>query len=96
MDKNKKIDYVIPFVDPTIKRWRETVNYYLKRSHLDKDEFSKRFNNNGLFKYVFRSLEKNMPWIGKLILVVQSEEHIPKWVDKSSVTIVTHKDFIPA
>ena len=74
MNIMQKIDYVIPYVDGTDPTW---LNLYLKNRKLNENannanEVKKRFSPNILFKYQFRGIEKFMPWIGTIHLLVQS------------------------
>ena len=43
-----------------------------------------------------RGIEKNMPFIRKVHLVVARESQVPEWVNRNEVNIVLHKDIIPA
>ena len=36
-----------------------------------------------------------MPWINNVFLVVQSESQVPKWVNRKTVTVVRHDEFMP-
>nr|WP_277750430.1 hypothetical protein [Latilactobacillus curvatus] len=38
------------------------------------------YRDYGLFKYWFRSIEKNAPWVNKVYLV--TEDHLPEWLNK--------------
>ena len=49
----------------------------------------------GELRYVLRSIETYADW-SRVILVVQSQAHVPDWLEPGSVRIVEHKDFIPA
>ena len=55
-----------------------------------------RFRPNDYLKYLFRGIEKNMPWINKIHLVVANESQIPAWIDKNKIHVVLHEDIIPA
>jgi hypothetical protein len=56
-----------------------------------------RFRDYGTLKYQFRGIEKFMPWIRNVYLVLQSESQIPKWLNtkQNKLKIIYHKDFIP-
>lgn len=90
-----KIDYVISYVDPTDPNWQDLYNQYQSDNHHSKQETANRFAENRLFKYVFRGIDRHLPWINDVILLVQSESQVPTWIDKRSVRIVTHDQFIP-
>ena len=98
MTISQKIDYVIPYVDGTDPEW---LALYVKNKGLNENaenlkEVRKRFSPNILFKYQFRGIEKFMPWIGTVHLLVQSESQVPKWLDRSRIHVVLHDEFMPA
>ena len=57
---------------------------------------TKRFRDWGTLRYLFRGIEKNMPFIRKVHLVVSSESQVPEWVNRSEINVVLHSDIIPA
>lgn len=85
-----KIDFVIPFVNPSDPEWMKSFKEHPKAN------IDCRFRDWGTLPYVFRSIEKHLPWINQLVLIVASETQIPAWVDTTKVKVVLHKDFIPA
>ena len=95
---NKTIDYVFPYVDCDDPSWVEEYNKYVPKDKTKRSGWStgmQRFRSNDLLKYVFRSIEKNMPFIRKVHLLVMSDSQVPDWVDREKVHVVLHKDFIP-
>ena len=90
-----KIDYIVHYLDPTKSEWMDLYYKYSKENHLSKIEKINRFDFNPLFKFQFRGIEKYMPWINKIHLIVQSEDQIPDWINRNNVNVVFHKDFIP-
>lgn len=86
---NTKIDLVLPYVNGLDPEWQKIYKQY--REDID---FT-RFDGHDILKYVFRSIEKNIEWIGTIHLLVMQESQIPAWLDRSKVHIVYHKDFIP-
>ena len=85
-----RIDVVIPFVDGSDPIWRE-----LYKKEFNEDPIAKYRSNSDLFKYNLRSIAKNMPWINNLYIIVMSDSQIPDWLNKDTVKIIYHKDFIP-
>ena len=99
--KYPKIDILFPYVDCDDIEWQklyyENLKEY-KNLNITWDDWAtgmKRFRPNGMLKYVFRGIEKNCPWVNKVHMIVQSESQIPDWVNRETVNIVYHKDFIP-
>lgn len=90
-----KIDFVFPFVDMRDKVWQEAYKKKRRELGLPEDILKTRYRSWDNLKYVFRSIAKNAPWVGKVHLVVSNIEQIPDWVDAAKVNIVLHEDFIP-
>ena len=98
------IDIVVTYVDDN-SNWREKFNYWKGRETSsgkadinNRQAFGEeRIRDWGTFKYWFRGIEKNMPWINKVFLVVQDESQVPKWLNRnnSKLKIVYHDEFIP-
>ena len=89
---NSDIDIVIPWVDGSDPAWRELKSKY---SGISNVEDAHRFRDWGWLKYVFRGIEKNLPWIRKVHFITCG--HLPTWlnVDCPKLNIVYHEDYIP-
>ena len=85
-----KIDFVIPYINPADSNWLEQYRQHTK------DEIDCRFRDWGVLPYVFRSIERHIPWINQLVLIVASDSQVPTWVDTTKVKVIKHSDFIPA
>ena len=85
------IDIVVPYVDFQDENWIKTA----KENGINYSE-ENRFRGQGdFFKYFFRGVAKNLSWVNNIFLLVQSESQVPTWLNKSTVKVVLHKDFIP-
>ena len=84
------MDVVITYVDGNDPLWKSD---YAKYS--DTPVLEKRFRDWGTLKYLLRGIEKHMPFVQNVFLVVSHESQVPQWVDKTAVRVVLHKDFIP-
>ena len=91
------IDVVIPWVDPTDNEWQASKNKFLEDLNNDKvDNSENRFRDWDNFKYVFRGIDKFMPWVHKIYLITCGQ--VPDWMNKEAddrLVIVNHSDFIP-
>lgn len=91
------IDVVIPWVDPTDKEWQASKNKFLEDLNNDKvDNSENRFRDWDNFKYVFRGIDKFMPWVQKIYLITCGQ--VPDWMNKEAddrLVIVNHSDYIP-
>jgi len=93
-----KIDLVVPYVDSNDTNWIKLFNIYnpYKDQSIEAINAKNRFRGQGdFFKYFFRCIDTNMPWINNLFLIVQSESQVPEWLDKTKIKIITHDKFIP-
>ena len=97
------IDIVVTYVYERNKEWAQNFHYWKEKEILEhktsKDNRQafgiERTREWDMFKYWFRAVEQNCPWINKIFLIVQNEQHIPKWLDKNQVRIVYHNEYIP-
>ena len=86
------MDIVITYVDGLDPAWRQDYASAMGSEALE----TKRFRDWGTLKYLLRGIEKNMPFIRKVFLVVSRESQVPFWVDREKVGIVLHRDIIPS
>ena len=84
------MDIVITYVDGLAPVWQKSYEEYTNTPILEK-----RFRDWGTLKYLFRGIEKNMPFIRKVHLVVSGESQVPAWVNRDEVNVVLHSDIIP-
>lgn len=84
------MDIVISYVNGQDALWLEDYSRFVGGEALEK-----RFRDWGTLKYLLRGVEKNMPYVRKVHLVVARESQVPEWVDRSKVNVVLHSDIIP-
>ena len=75
MDSDFPIDLVVTYVDDTDPVWKNAAAQY------NVELASKRFRSWNIFKYWFRGVERCMPFIRTVHLVVSNAEQVPKWLD---------------
>ena len=85
------MDIVITYVDGLDPLWRKDYEQYVGGEML-----AKRFRDWGTLRFLFRGIEKNIPFAGKVFLLVARESQVPEWVDRTRVNVVLHSDIIPA
>lgn len=90
---NDKIDLVILWVDGNDEAWLKEKNKYLG---VPGDNSKNRFRDWENLHYIFRGIEKYMPWINKIFFVTWG--HLPKWLNTNNtkLRVVSHAEFIPA
>ena len=86
------VDLVVPFVDSRDKVWQEA---YTKTFGNETYNNNARFDNPDLFEYCIKGVDKYMPWIRKIHLIVSNIEQVPEYINKDKTHIVLHKDIIP-
>jgi len=94
----KIIDLVIPHVNCRDKVWRDNflktcMRYNPKLvSSMNGIRYNDDFN---LVYYQLQLVNKNMPWINKIYLLLSNKEQIDQSLLPTNCVIVFHKDFIP-
>lgn len=93
-EKYPEIDVVVTYVDPTDKDWQQT---FERVTGVKNSENHCRYRNFENFQYLLRGIEKFMPWVRKLWVVVDNEKQVPEWlnVDNPQLQVVYHRQFIP-
>lgn len=90
------IDLVVPYVDCTDSSWQELFKQYSPSfTSLEVNDLNRFRGQANFFRYFFRSVEKNMPFINNIFLLVASKSQVPEWLDQTKVKIITHEQFIP-
>jgi len=91
-----KVDIVIPWVDGSDPEWVKSYNTYYNKIKPDKKSNSGiRYESWDNLQYLFRAIEKFMPWYNNIYLITWG--HVPKWLDINNprLKIVKHEDYIP-
>lgn len=99
------VDIVVTYVNERDKEWQDNFNYWKekeikegKTTPTNRQAFGKeRTREWDAFKYWFRGIEENCPWINKVFLIVQNKNHIPEWLDTNNpkLRVVYHDEYIP-
>lgn len=84
------MDIVITYVNGQDPLWLEDYCNAVNRPVL-----AKRFRDWGMLRYLLRGIEKNIPFVRNVFLVVARESQVPDWVDRERVKVVLHRDIIP-
>ena len=93
---NFDIDIVVLWVDGSDPEWIKTFNQYApKDKQKGIDINHERYRDNGLFKFWFRGIEKNAPWVRKIHFVTSGQK--PEWlnINHPKLNWVKHEDYIP-
>ena len=94
---NSKIDLVIPWVDGNDPEWQVLKKTYMESENLcEIGDPGIRYQSWDNLQYIFRGIEKYMPWVNQVFFVTWG--HLPDWLntDCKNLVIVKHKDYIPA
>ena len=90
------VDLVIPYVNGNDPIWKKQYEPY-KDIKIDQGNTIARYRDYGTLPYLFRSIEKCIPWIRKVFLIVSGPSQVPKWLDTTNpkLRIVYHEEYIP-
>ena len=99
------VDIIVTYLNDSDPKWQEEFKYWKNKEIKEgrtkasnRQAFGKeRTRDWDCFKYWFRGVEENCPWVNKVFLIVQNENHIPKWLnrDNPKLRIVFHEEYIP-
>ena len=94
---SNNIDAVILYVDMNDSVWRRKFNKYVEENEIPNKYINneRRFRDYGSLLSVLRSIDMYAPWINNVFLVVQSDSQVPDWVNRDTVKVVLHEEFIP-
>ena len=95
MALNFDIDYVLPYVNGNDPVWAEQHKIIAARYGRHETGGSTRYADFGYFRYLFRGLAENLPWLHQVHLIVEGPTQVPDWIDQEKVHIVYHSDFMP-
>lgn len=93
------IDIVVPFVNNHDEVWVNNFIAFCKENGYEEriSEINKeRYDNYGLFDCWFDCVEKFMPWVRTIYLILSNIEQVSSMKLSEKVKIILHKDFIPA
>lgn len=92
---NKKIDFVVTWVDGTDPNWQAQKASFMSEEDRKMNDWS-RYRDWDIFKYWFRSVEQYAPWVNKIFLI--TEGHLPEWLDENheKLVVLKHSDYIPS
>ena len=90
-----KIDFVFPYVDGNEAVWLDTYKEERRQKDLPLEVSKVRFRQWDNLKYLLRGIEKFLPWIGNVFMIVSNKEQVPDWINTDEVKIVLHSDIIP-
>ena len=91
------VDFVIAWVDGADEAWQnERARYQKPQMQSKSSDGENRYRDWDLLRFWFRGVEKFAPWVHHIYFVTWG--HVPQWlnVEHPKLTIVQHKDYIPA
>lgn len=84
------MDIVITYVDGLDPEWQKDYAEFIGSKVL-----AKRYRDWGTLPYLLRGVERCLPFIRNIFLVVSRESQVPSWLNCDKVRVVLHKDFMP-
>ncbi len=94
--KNNEIDFVVLWVDGSDPEWQRQRYIWAERIKgiEEASNTEHRFREWGTFRYWFRSVEKNAPWVRMVHLVTNGQ--VPSWLNihHPKLHLVRHEDIM--
>ena len=85
------MDAVIAYVDGADPLWQQD---YLAATR--QPALTKRYRDWGTLPFLLRGIERHLPFVDRVFLVVSRESQVPDWADRAHLRVVLHADIIPA
>jgi len=85
------MDVVIPYVDGSDLLWQRDF-----RAVVPDPVVERRYRDWGTLPFLLRGIERHLPFVDRVYLVVSRESQVPAWADRSRLQVVLHADIIPA
>ena len=92
------IDFVVPYVNNQDLVWRKTFIDYCKQHNLNEKIVELLGSRYGGLTFIYDQLKlvnKNMPWVNKIYLLLSNKEQVIPSLLPKNVEIVLHEQFIP-
>ncbi len=90
------VDFVVAWVDGNDPVWLADKQRFVTKKQEESEAVAAaaRYEDNGLFRYWFRGIEKFAPWVNKVFFVTYG--HTPEWLNLNNpkLVIVKHEDFL--
>lgn len=84
------MDAVIAYVDGADPLWQQDYLATVRQPAL-----TKRYRDWGTLPFLLRGIERHLPFVDRVFLVVSRESQVPVWADRSRLQVVLHTDIIP-
>lgn len=89
-----KIDFVISYVDASDPEWQKIYNK--SKNTVESFNDINRWRDFGFLEYNIILLNKYLPWLNKIYIIVSQNSQIPNWTKKyKNVEIILHENYIP-
>ena len=97
MEKTQPIDLVIAWVNNQDQVWRDTYINFCKKNRLNQkivELLSCRYAGINFLPIMLKLVEKNMPWVNKIYLLLSNKEQVNGIALNDKVKCVYHQEFI--
>ena len=84
------MDAVITYVNGLDPVWQESF-----RTRIGGPSGGKQYRDWGTLRYLLRGIERHLPFVRNVYLVVSGESQVPEWADREQLKTVLHSDIIP-
>ena len=85
------MDAVITYVDGNDPLWQQDY-----RTVAGAAAQARRYRDWGTLPFLLRGVERHLPFVDRVFLVVSRDSQVPDWADRNRLHVVLHADIIPA
>ena len=85
------MDAVITYVNGGDPLWQQDY-----RSAVPDAPVARRYRDWDTLPFLLRGIERHMPFVDRIFLVVARESQVPAWADRRQLQVILHADIIPA
>lgn len=94
----ERVDMVITYVNNKDEKWKKSfIDYCITHNKRERiiSLYNERYNGVNWLSYQLKLIEKNMPFINKIYLVVSNMEQVKDIKLNNKVVVITHDTIIP-
>ena len=94
IDTSYPIDVIVYWVDSNDPEWQKEKSKYATSDSTQESSGNIRYRDWDNLKYLFRGIDKYMPWVHKVFFVTCG--HIPNWLNTNNpkLVLIKHSDYM--
>lgn len=92
---NDGVGFIFTYVNSEDPVWWSSYYHEAVKRGIKPSKNSARYRDYGTLRYLLRGVAENMPYVTDIIMVVARPSQVPDWINRETVRIVYHNDYIP-